>query len=140
MRFRDRSCVDTSAAYPWSKTLDDFSSVAGFLNLQTPCYTNNNKRYLDKSVSAQDIPHRFVVNYQWKLPFGKGKRVLNRDGVLNALMGGWSLNGITTRQRSVPISISSAANTTNSDGGGQHPDATGVSSETEGSAKERYSQ
>ncbi|MGH9840446.1 MAG: TonB-dependent receptor domain-containing protein, partial [Blastocatellia bacterium] len=124
-------------AYTWSKSLDDYSSVAGFLNLQNPGYTNNNKRFLDKSLSAQDIPHRLVINYQWELPFGKGKRLLNRDGVVNALLGGWSLNGITTAQSGVPISISSVANTTNSFGGGQRPDATGVSSKTEGSAKDR---
>jgi hypothetical protein len=48
------------------------------------------------------------------------------------------LNGITTVQSGVPISISSIANTTNSFGGGQRPDATGVPSKTEGGAKERY--
>jgi Carboxypeptidase regulatory-like domain/TonB dependent receptor len=127
-------------AYTWSKTLDDFSSVAGFLNLQNPGYTNNNKRNLDKSLSAQDIPHRFVVNYQWELPFGKGKKLFNRDGVMNTLLGGWSLNGVTTIQSGVPISIGSVANTTNSYGGGQRPDATGISSITEGGAKERYPQ
>jgi len=125
-------------AYTWSKTLDDFSSVAGFLNLQNPGYTNNNQRFLDKSLSAQDIAHRLVVNYQWELPFGRGKRLLNRDGLVDALLGGWSLNGITTVQSGVPISISSVANTTNSFGGGQRPDATGISSRTEGTAEERY--
>ncbi|MGE0131710.1 MAG: TonB-dependent receptor [Blastocatellales bacterium] len=125
-------------AYTWSKTLDDVSSVADFLGVQSPGYTNNNQRRMDKSLSAQDIAHRLVVNYQWELPFGKGKALMNNGGLIDAVFGGWSLNGITTIQSGLPISISSNANTTNSFGGSQRPNWTGVSSETEGSAKERY--
>lgn len=63
-------------AYTWSKSIDDVSSVAGFLGDQNPGYTNNNRRDLDRSLSASHIPHNLVFNYQWDLPFGKGKSFL----------------------------------------------------------------
>lgn len=125
------------AAYTWSKLLDDFSSVAGFLGQQNPGYTNNNRRRLDKSLSALDIAHRLVINFQYELPFGAGKPLLNRKGLANVLLGGWSLSGIITLQSGLPISISSAVNTTNSFGGVQRPNSTGQSSKTAGSVRDR---
>jgi len=139
VKFRKRysNGLQMLAAYTWSKLLDDFSSVAGFLGQQNPGYTNNNQRRLDKSLSALDIAHRVVINYQYELPFGLGKPSLNRSGLINVLFGGWSLNGITTLQSGLPISISSAANTTNSFGGVQRPNSTGQSSRTAGAVKDR---
>jgi hypothetical protein len=125
------------AAYTWSKTIDDVSSVAGFLGDQNPGYTNNNRRDLDRSLSSSHIPHNFVFNYQWDLPLGRGKNWLNRGGVVNQIVGGWSLNGIATIQSGSPISIASRNNTTGSQGGGQRPDSTGVSSASTGSTRSR---
>ncbi|MCL5745042.1 MAG: TonB-dependent receptor, partial [Acidobacteria bacterium] len=72
-RKRYRGGLQMLAAYTWSKMLDDYSSVAGFLGQSNPGYTDNNKRYLDKSLSALDVAHRLTVNYQYELPFGKGR-------------------------------------------------------------------
>src|SRR5207247_9822164 len=102
-----------------------------------PLYTNINRRRLDKSVSALDVPHRIAINYQYELPFGKGRPYLNRGGVWNLVLGGWGLNGITSAQSGLPISISSSANTTNSLGGTQRPDGAGIASRTPGTVKER---
>lgn len=124
-------------AYTFSKTLDDVSSVAGFLGDQNPGYTNNNRRDLDKSLSALHIPHNLAVNYQWELPFGKGKRFLNSSRAIDLIAGGWVLNGVTSLQSGSPIAIGSRNNTTNSFGGGQRPNATGMSSVTGGGAKDR---
>jgi hypothetical protein len=136
-RKRYRGGLQMLAAYTWSKMLDDVSSVAGFLGQQNPGYTDNNNRRLDKSLSALDVAHRLVLNYQYELPFGKGKYFLNQGGLLNQVVGGWSLNGITNLQSGLPISIASRQDTTNSYGGGQRPDSTGISSVTPGSDKDR---
>jgi hypothetical protein len=139
-KFRKRygNGLQLLVAYTFSKTMDDVSSVAGFLGDQNPGFTNNNRRDLDRSISAIHIPHVLTVNYQWDLPFGRGRALLNRGGWLNQVVGGWSLNGITTAQSGSPISISSRNNTTNSFGGAQRPDSTGISSVTPGGAKDRY--
>jgi hypothetical protein len=139
VKFRKRygDGLQLLTAYTWSKLLDDFSSVAGFLGQQNPGFTNQNQRRQDKSLSALDVAHRIAVNYQYELPFGKGRRYLNRGGLLNLALGGWELNGITSAQSGLPISISSNANTTNSFGGVQRPDGTGKPTGTPGSVKER---
>lgn len=76
-------------AYTWAKSLDtaDFSE-----NSAISAYF---KQY-DRGHSAYDVPHRFVLSYTYELPFGKGKPFLNQNGVLNALLGGWQINGIST--------------------------------------------
>ena len=121
------------AAYTWSKLLDDFSSVGGY-GQTYPGYTDFNNRRLDKSLSSLDVAHHLAVNYEYDLPFKPGGRLLR------GLAGAWSLNGVTTLQSGMPISILSVANTTNSLGGSQRPNRTGVPSATPGSDKDRVNQ
>ncbi len=139
-KFRQRFAggLQMLGAYTFSKSIDDTSSVAGFLGQQNPDYTNNNRKDLDRSISAIDITHRLVTNFQYELPFGAGKRFLTGGGFSNAILGGWNLNGVWTLQSGLPISISSVQNQTFSYGGDARPDSTGISSATPGSAKERY--
>ena len=106
------------AAYTWSKMLDDVSSVANFLGQQNPGYTNNNQRRLDKSLSALDQPHTLAVNFQYDLPFGRGRKLLNRSKALDWIIGGWNLSGVMTLQSGLPISIFSTAPNTISPFGG----------------------
>ena len=137
-RKRYESGLQFLVAYTWSKMIDDYSAVnCGCLNLTIPAYTDSNNRSMDRSLSALDIAHHLVVNYQYELPFGKGKRFLNRGGVLNLLAGGWSINGITTIQSGFPISLTSQTDTTGSLGGVQRPNATGVSTLTPGDVTSR---
>jgi hypothetical protein len=136
-RKRYKAGLQTLVSYTWSKMLDDFSSVAGFLGQQNPGFTDNNKRYLDKSLSTVDTPHRLVANFEYDLPFGAGKPMLNRKGVINGVAGGWSINGIASFQSGLPISITAANDTTNSLGGVQRPDRTGAPAGTPGSTGDR---
>lgn len=124
-------------AYTWSKTIDDTSSVAGFLGQQNPDYTDNNRKFLDKSLSSLDIAHRFVGNFQYELPFGRNRRWLTKSRAGDAVLGGWNINGIATLQGGLPISIASIQNTLFSYGGDQRPNSTGLSSVTPGATKER---
>lgn len=78
-----------------------------------------------------------AVNYQWELPFGKGRRWMNRGGVANHVLGGWVLNGITSLQSGSPISLGTRNNTSGSYGGGQRPESTGIKSQTEGGTADR---
>jgi hypothetical protein len=130
-------------AYTWSKMIDDYSSAScGCFGgiIAVPANTDNNNLALDRSLSMLNIAQHLVANYQYELPFGKGKRFLNQGGVLNALVGGWSVNGITTAQSGFPISITSNANTTGSDGGTQRPDTVlGQSIGSSGSVAQRLS-
>lgn len=121
LRKRYTSGLQVLAAYTWSKMIDDVSSVAGFVGAQNPGYTNHYDKRLDKSLSALDIAHRLVFNYQYELPFGKGKALLNRGGWVNQVLGGWNINGVTTMQSGLPVGITSRFNNLNAFGGRQTP-------------------
>jgi hypothetical protein len=54
-----------------------------------------------------DLPHVFVLSAGYELPFGKGKPWASENAVAAALLGGWQLNGIFTRQSGFPTDIRS---------------------------------
>ncbi len=140
LKFRKRysNGIQFLVAYTFSKTIDDLSSVAGFLGQENPGYTNHNNRRLDKGLSNLHVPHVLSVNYQWELPFGKGKPFLNSSRALDLVAGGWVLNGITTAQSGLPMSITSRTNTLRNFGGTQRPDyVLGQDMQTSGSNQER---
>lgn len=95
--------------YTWSKNLE--SGSGGNSAMQQNGGTTNpldswNLRK-EKSYSAMDLPHVFVTSAGYELPFGKGKPWANQNPVARALVGGWQLNGIFTRQSGYPTDIRS---------------------------------
>jgi hypothetical protein len=57
-----------------------------------------------RSISASIPPHSLVFNYIFELPFGKGKRFLDRGGFVDRLVGGFQVTGIH-RYRSGPALV-----------------------------------
>jgi hypothetical protein len=70
----------------------------------------NNKR-AERSLSTFAVRHRVNIVYSLGLPFGRGQKFLNSGGIVNAIVGGWGLNGITTFQSGFPIPIEYSSNT-----------------------------
>ena len=61
----------------------------------------------ERSLSSQDISQRLVASYVLDLPFGHGKKFLSGlNGIGNALVSGWGLDGISTFQRGFPVKLS----------------------------------
>jgi hypothetical protein len=95
--------------YTWSKATDYSSYGANsfifrFTNdgLGNPQDINNLRA--EHSVGVNDTPQRFVLAATYDLPFGRGRWMggdMNR--VLDAIVGGWSLNSILTLQSGQPI-------------------------------------
>lgn len=56
-----------------------------------------------KTISATNSPHVFVANFIAELPFGKGKRFLNKGGITNVLFGGFQVAGIFRYQAGTPL-------------------------------------
>jgi hypothetical protein len=46
------------------------------------------------SPSTNVVPHSFVANYLYELPFGKNKPFLNRGKAFDAIFGGWQFTGV----------------------------------------------
>jgi hypothetical protein len=70
-------------------------------------------------ISDLDVPHRLSLSGILELPFGKGRRFLtDADGFLDALVGGWQIQGVYTYQSGFPIpfgSFSATGGTTTGD-------------------------
>ena len=64
-----------------------------------------------KTVSPTNSPHIFVANFLAELPFGKGKKFLNNNGFVSALVGGFQVSGILRYQSGLPLVFSLPART-----------------------------
>lgn len=102
--------LNVLASYTFSKTLTDadsalpaFQSFSGGGSVQDSYNLRN-----EKSLSYQDIPHTFVLSYIYEIPVGKGKRFLNKDGILNRALGGWEVGGVQRYQTGQPLAFGCA--------------------------------
>ena len=87
-------------SYTWSKSIDDGCSG----DIGAGCSIQNvYDRSKDRSVSAFDIPHVFSASFTATSPYGKGRNLDNR--FVNALVGGWAINGIITLHSGVPYDV-----------------------------------
>jgi carboxypeptidase family protein/TonB-dependent receptor-like protein len=95
------------AAYTYGKSMDDKSAASsiGGDGAGWAGPMNSHRPSLDYSVSAFDIPHRLVASFTYKLPFGRGQRVFNQSNAVDALVGGWQLNGIASFQSGFPYTV-----------------------------------
>ncbi len=66
--------------FTWSKSIDG----TGVSNVD-----ESSKLY--KGLSAYDRKFRYVGNFSYDLPIGKGRAFMNRGGVLDAMFGGYTL-------------------------------------------------
>ncbi|MDQ1474166.1 MAG: hypothetical protein QOJ99_5646, partial [Bryobacterales bacterium] len=128
-RFEKRFSTGLSIlmSYTFSKTLTDGADGL-WNNNGAQIIRNWYCRACDYSISSYDQPHRFVANATWEIPLGRGKALGRNWGrVTDLLLGQWQLNGIVTLSQGQPLRFTTAQNTSNSFGGGQTPDTTGVS-------------
>jgi hypothetical protein len=97
-----------SVAYTWSRLMSNTDSSSAFLDegfIFGGSTQDNNHLNHEYSVSSYDIPQNLSVGYGVDLPFGRNKRFMSdAHGVLNGVIGGWRVNGITTARSGVPIS------------------------------------
>ena len=99
------------ATYTFSKSLDYGGSAAsGGGSVGGPQTITNIKA--GRGPSGFDVRHRFVANYLYELPFGKGKNWIS-TGPLTWIVGGWNLAGITTLSTGRPFSVSLASGVNN---------------------------
>jgi hypothetical protein len=90
-------------SYTWSKSLDVACSGSfgseGCL-LQDPYHPE-----ADRSVSGFDLTHMFSGSLVYELPFGVGRQYQSSHAIVNTVLGGWSLNTITSFSSGTPYSV-----------------------------------
>jgi len=62
-------------------------------------------RSLEKGRANYDIRHRLVSVMTYELPFGKGRKFMNRGGILNHAFGNWDFAWTQTFQSGPPMMI-----------------------------------
>jgi hypothetical protein len=58
---------------------------------------------LDKSLSNTDMPHVFNAFFSYDLPFGKGRTFDSGNKVVEAVVSGWTMSGITRFASGTPL-------------------------------------
>ena len=72
--------------------------------MQATEYLNAADARPTKMISDLDVPHRLTLSGILELPFGKGRRFASgAEGALNAIIGGWQLQGVYTFQSGFAI-------------------------------------
>jgi len=104
---RFRNGLNLLASYTFSKTLTDADSAYAGLTAfgSSDTFTAQNPRNLnaEKALSYQDVPHAFVLSYLYELPVGKGKKFVNKGGVVDKVLGGWQVGGVHRYQSGAPF-------------------------------------
>ena len=87
----------------------EFSGTGSFSSI-----LNTWKPYLNRGVSDFDTRHLLTVDSVYQLPFGRGKMLGGGvSGLVDSLIGGWQLSGISRVSSGLPFSFSEPGFTTN---------------------------
>jgi hypothetical protein len=108
--------VQFNANYTWSRLM------TGQASLSQNIIQNQYNRRADYSRADFDIAHVFQVAYVYELPFGRGRK-FGGDwrGFTDALLGGWSVEGITRLQTGSPLNVTTGSDRANVGASVQRP-------------------
>jgi hypothetical protein len=91
-------------SYTWSKSLD--LGCTGWYGVEGCSIQNPYNLQADKGPAATDLPQIFSAAWVYALPFGKGN-LGSSSKVVNALIGGWNLNGVLSFSSGTPFDVGS---------------------------------
>lgn len=99
--------VTLTAFYTYAKTLDESDSDGGASGIT---YYNRN---LEKGRAGYDVRHHFTSILNYELPVGKGRRLLNKGGIVDHVLGGWEITWNQQFESGLPASITFAGSPNN---------------------------
>ena len=130
LRRRFSSGLGLSMAYTFGKSIDNQSvdpvgaSSGGGLsttNSRTPTDIRNFRE--ERARSDFDRTHVLTAASVWEVPVGRGRRFFgSSSGIVNQVLGGWTINTIYTQMTGEPFAVRSGAFTSN----GSHEGRAGV--------------
>jgi hypothetical protein len=113
LRRRFAKSLAYGISYTWSNNISDFVD-----NLTGTALPQNTYNYAaERGDSLFDVRHRFVGFVTYELPVGKGKWLLNNDGLSGRVLGGWQVNSIVTLQTGTAFEVNAPDQ---SETGGNH--------------------
>jgi outer membrane receptor protein involved in Fe transport len=114
------------ASYTWAHSIDDVSSFNITGSASQPVAGENDLAQNPFNLAAErgrsmfDARHRFVLSYQWSLPF-----LQHSDNWYGHVLGNWQLNGIVTAMSGTPFTVFDSNDVSLQ---GQAPEISGFSS------------
>lgn len=108
--------------YTWSKFIDDVPSRADIAGGGPQSYY---ARQLDKSLSGNDIRHRWVSSAVYELPVGRGRPLNISSRALDLVIGGWSVGTIVELRSGLAMGVSEQTNRLNAFSPSQRSDLVG---------------
>jgi hypothetical protein len=127
LKKRYRFGLQFEGSYTWSKSIDN--GEGGF--------EDSNRIRLNRSITDLDVPHRFILNYVYELPFGRGRHFGNGiSKVADLALGGWMIDGITSYQSGTAFGVS-ATNVCRCFNQASYANSKGFSGKLEGLAEDR---
>jgi hypothetical protein len=99
------------ANYTWSKFIDDVPA-AFEIGVVSAGIQNFYDRKSERSLSGNDVRHRFSWSSVWEIPFGRGRHWL-KSGFHSTVLGGWNLGLSLVMQQGSPYGLTTQTNTAN---------------------------
>jgi hypothetical protein len=104
--------VAFAANYTLARSTDDVSNDTRGAGTELVVPSDPRNLDLDRGRSDFDVRHVVRGHFIWDLPFGQGRRwASGASGFLNALVGGWQVNGILDASSGFPFSVYSGFHT-----------------------------
>jgi hypothetical protein len=102
-----RNGLVVTGAYTFSKLLDDVDAND---RVNGAPVQNSYDLHAERGIASSNVPQRFVTNWVYQLPFGRGRQFASQTPVLRDIVGGWQVAGIAEFQVGQPIRITQSDN------------------------------
>jgi len=88
--------------YTWSKSIDLASRPE---SSTTGVIINAFQRDQFRAPSDYDARHQWNANFVFGIPVGRGRALLDKGGVVDAIFGGWQISGLYRQSTGLPTSV-----------------------------------
>lgn len=102
--------VSATANYTWSHTLGVATAGDWMGGYKQGTIRDLKSSYGPANTDRLNVIH---LNVTYDLPFGRGKQFLNRGGIVDKVLGGWTASSILTLQSGAPFRLTGANSTYN---------------------------
>ncbi len=99
-----RNGLTLQVSYTWAKNFTDADSALPNNGIGVSQVQNPDNLHMEKAISAQDLPNTFVLSPLYRLPFGKGRALLNH-GIASYVAGGWEIGTVDRYESGQPLSF-----------------------------------
>jgi hypothetical protein len=109
IRQRFNKGLEYQLNYTWAKSMTDsrgFSGESGQAAVPPAYFQNVYDRKSEWGASGQDVKHNFTGVFTYELPVGHGRKFgTSMSRVLDGVVGGWQVGGITTLRGGFPVTV-----------------------------------